>query len=197
MVDLSKTVEAKSDQLNADDLIGGAKTIKVTKVETSNSADQPVSIYYEGDGGKPWKPCKTVRRLLIGAWGADGSKYVGRMVTVYRDPTVKWAGQEVGGIRVSHISHIDKPLTLSLAQTRGKKTPYTIQPLTGETTQSLAMSDEQFSSVCADGNIAASDGIERYKKWFMEVKASPFTQEQRNIFMDKHTEWKKIAEDII
>ena len=26
---------------------------------------------------------------------------------LYRDPTVKWAGMEVGGIRISHMSHIE------------------------------------------------------------------------------------------
>ena len=38
-------------------------------------------------------------------------------------------GATVGGIRISHLSHIAKPLTLSLTTTRGKRAPVTVQPL--------------------------------------------------------------------
>jgi hypothetical protein len=194
MTDISKTIEAKSDQLNSDDLISGAITIEVTSVNVTNDRDQPVSIHYKGDNNKPFKPCKTVRRVIIGAWGSDSSKYTGRHMTIYRDPTVKWAGQEVGGIRISHISHIKKPLMLSLAVTRGKKTPVTVQPLTDIPQDApQGMSDEQFASLCADGNVAASDGMDAYKEWFMDVKSSPFNDAQRQEFETKHNEWKGIA----
>lgn len=36
---------------------------------------------------------------------------------------------EVGGIRISHMSHIDKPVTIALTATRGNKKPVTVQPL--------------------------------------------------------------------
>jgi len=36
---------------------------------------------------------------------------------------------EVGGIRISHMSHIDKPVTIALTATRGNKKPTTVQPL--------------------------------------------------------------------
>ena len=35
MIDVSKTIQPKSDQLNADDLVGGAKTIKNQNYENS------------------------------------------------------------------------------------------------------------------------------------------------------------------
>lgn len=130
MTDLSKTIEARSDQLNADDLIGGPRTVRITKVSANtSSAEQPIAISYEGDGNKPFFPCKTVRRLLVSVWGANGHEYVGRSMTLYRDPTVKWGGMEVGGIRVSHVSHIDAPITLALTATRGNKKPFTVKPL--------------------------------------------------------------------
>ena len=56
MIDMRPTVIPKSDQLNADSLIGGPITIKVTKVSLLAEADQPIAISYEGDGGKPYKP---------------------------------------------------------------------------------------------------------------------------------------------
>lgn len=130
MEDLSKTIEPKSDQLNSDDLLAGPMTITVTKVTASpSSEDQPVSIFFQGDHGKPFKPAKSMRRLLVATWGKDGSTYVGKSMTLFREPTVKFGGLEVGGIRISHLSHIDKPMTLALTATRGSRKPYTVKPL--------------------------------------------------------------------
>ncbi len=130
MTDLTNTIEAKSDQLGADDLMSGPRNIKITKVSAdTGSSEQPIVINFEGDNRKPWKPCKSMRRLLVAIWGPNGNEYVGRSVTLYRDPTVKWGGMEVGGIRISHMSHIDKPVTIALTATRGNKKPTTVQPL--------------------------------------------------------------------
>lgn len=129
-MDLSKTIEPKSDQLNAEDFIGkGSRTIKITKVSGNDDAQQPVSISYEGDGGKPYKPCKTCRRILVTVWGADGAKYVGRSMTLYRDGLVKFGGIEVGGIRISHMSDIDAPVTMALSVSKANRKPFTVQPL--------------------------------------------------------------------
>jgi len=128
MLDMTKTIVAKSDQRNSEDFLAGPETIKITGVKIV-SGDQPCHIEHEGYPGKPYKPCLTVRRLLVLAWGKDASLYVGRSMTLYSDPTVKWAGAEVSGIRVSHLSHIDKPIRAMLTVTRGKKAPVTIQPL--------------------------------------------------------------------
>lgn len=129
MTSLLPTIEAKSDQLNADDLIGGPRTVTVTKVNVNTSEDQPVWISFEGDNGKPFKPCKTVRRLLIQVWGDNAEHYPGRSMTLYLDPNVKYGGMAVGGIRVSHVSHIDEPRRFFLAETRGKKRQHTVEPL--------------------------------------------------------------------
>lgn len=129
MVDLSKTVEPKSDQLNADDLIAGPRTITITRVTASDTPEQPVSVYFEGDNNKPWKPCKSMRRVLIAAWGADASTFAGRSLTIYNDPDVQFGGMKTGGIRVSHMTHIDKTLKLALTATKAKRAIYTVQPL--------------------------------------------------------------------
>jgi hypothetical protein len=132
-VDMSQFIAARSDQLNADDLMDSPRTITITKVTAQpDAAEQPVSIHYEGDAGKPLKPCKTVRRILVGVWGKDASKYVGRSMTIYRDPNVAFGGLQVGGIRVSHMSHIDQEKTVALQVTRGRKAPFKILPLKAE-----------------------------------------------------------------
>lgn len=124
-----KTILAKSDQLNADDLIGGDLTIKITAVKVLDTQDQPAIINYEGDNGKPFKPCKTVRKLIMHAWGKDERNFVGRSMRLYRDPTVKWAGEEVGGIRLRALSHIDRRLTISLQISKGRKIPIAVDVL--------------------------------------------------------------------
>lgn len=129
MNDMSKAIIPKSDQLNADDLIAGPMTIKITEVTIRGGQEQPVSIHFEGDNGKPWKPCKSMSRVLVANWGADAKKYIGRSLSLYREPTVKWAGMEVGGIRISHMSDIDSAMTMALTATKGSRKPFTVKPL--------------------------------------------------------------------
>lgn len=134
MVDMARFVEAKSDQLNADDLIGAPRTITVTRV-TGNDGDQPVSIHYDGDNGKPFKPCKTIRRILLAVWGRHAADYVGRSMTLFRDDGVQFGGLNVGGIRISHMSHIDKETMVVVMKSKGKKAGVKILPLQMEQRQ--------------------------------------------------------------
>jgi hypothetical protein len=132
MTDLSQTIAPKSDQLNADDLIAGPRTIKVVKVSRASDPDQPVAISFEGDNGKPYKPCKSMRRVLISVWGADGASYAGRRMTLYCDKDVMFGGMKVGGIRISHVSDIERDVTMALTVTRAKRSPYTVKPIAAE-----------------------------------------------------------------
>ena len=132
MTDLSKTIEPKSDQMNADDLISGPRTITITGVKGSGDPQQPISINFEGDNGKPYKPCKSMRRVMVAAWGADGHSYAGKSMTLYCDPKVKFGGIEVGGIRISHMSDISEPkITMALTASKAKRAPFTVQRLDG------------------------------------------------------------------
>lgn len=127
--DMLKTIEPKTDQANFDDFLSGStKTIKVTKV-SAGDGEQPVIINFEGDNGKPYKPGKSMRRVLVHVWGKDAANYVGRSMTLYGDPKVKFGGLEVGGIRISHMSHITEPMTMALTAARALKKPFTVKPL--------------------------------------------------------------------
>jgi hypothetical protein len=129
MTNVANTIAPKSDQLNADDLIGReTMTIKVTKVSLL-AGEQPIAINYEGDNGKPFKPCKSMRRVLVQIWGGDGNAYIGRQMTLYRDEKVKFGGADVGGIRISHLSHITEPITIALTASRASRKPYVVKPL--------------------------------------------------------------------
>lgn len=144
-MDLSQTIAPKSDQLNADDLIAGPRTFTIEKVARGN-AEQPVNIHLVESPGRPWKPSKSMRRVLVAAWGPDGDKYAGGSVTLYRNPDIKFGGDVVGGIEISHMTGIPKPLKLALTVTRGKKRSHTVQPLTAPeptfTVPKLATEDE-------------------------------------------------------
>lgn len=129
MTDLRKTIIPKSDQLNSDDLISGPMIITVTKVSLLGDAEQPIAIGFEDNGGKPYKPCKSMRRVMVQAWGPDGNAYTGRSMALYRDPKVKWGGLEVGGIRISHMSDISGPMTMALTETKQSRKPFTVHPL--------------------------------------------------------------------
>lgn len=128
MNDMASVIAPKSDQINADDLIAGPRTITITEVQVKAGQEQPVSIFFEGSD-KAYRPCKSMARVLVSAWGPDASKYKGRSLTLYCDPRVKWGGMEVGGIRISHMSHIDSAITMALTVTRANKKPFTVKPL--------------------------------------------------------------------
>ena len=130
-IDMSRFIEAKSDQLNADDLIGTTRTITITRV-VGCDGDQPIAIHYDGDNGKPFKPCKTIRRVLMGVWGRYANEYVGKSMTLYRDDEVTFGGLKVGGIRIRAMSGIDKETTVVVMKSKGKKAGMKILPLAAD-----------------------------------------------------------------
>jgi hypothetical protein len=126
-MDLTDTIAPTSDQLDAVDLLSGPRTFTIKGVSKGN-AEQPVNIVLFGFP-RPWRPGKSMRRVLVACWGPDASKYAGRRVTLYCDPEVRFGGQAVGGTRVSHLSHIDKPKPVPLLVSRGKSAIFIVRPL--------------------------------------------------------------------
>jgi hypothetical protein len=141
MTDMRAVIIPKSDQINADDLIGGPMTITITQVAIQAGKEQPVSVFFEGDGGKPWKPCKSMSRVMVTFWGPDASKYAGQSLTLYRDPNVKWGGMAVGGIRISHMTGLKARQTIALTETKGKRTPHVVDPLKPADPAPVAVAD--------------------------------------------------------
>lgn len=164
--DVTKAIAPKSDQLNADDLITGPRTIKIRDVEVKATADQPIFVYFDGDDNKPWKPSKTAARCLASIWGANAAQWVGLSCTIYNDPTVTWAGAAVGGVRVSHMEGLDKPRQLQLTKTRGKKSAVTIQPIViGDNPPSV-----DNTAILTAARDAASKGRDTFMKWWKDNK---------------------------
>jgi len=165
-MDMSKTIAPKSDQLNSDDLISGPRTITVTRVSGNDNADQPVNIGFQGDNGKPFRPCKSMRRVMVHCWGPDATKYVGRSMTIYRDPAVTFGGMQVGGIRISHMSHIDKPQTMALTATRAKRAPFKVDVLKGVDAPAQAEITPPDPAHQDEARSAAAQGKDAFTAWW-------------------------------
>jgi hypothetical protein len=198
-MNLSTTIAPKSDQTNADDLLAGPRTIKITEVKVV-SGEQPVVIHYEGDNGRPYKPGKSMRRALVAMWGGEGAAYVGRRLTLYADPAVKFGGVAVGGIRISHASDINGTMHLMLTETRGKKKPFTIEPLPVEKVAAKAVQsqaaapdaslDDAIWAAEAIGEEKAREGLASLAVWWKGLpKAVQSALEKK-----KNDDWKPAAE---
>lgn len=129
------TIVAKSDQINADDLVGGPLTVTIREVRVTGE-EQPIAIILDGDK-RAFKPCKTMRRLLLAMWGEPSSPtaWAGRQLQLYRDPSTKWGGVEVGGVRIGGMSHLKRQETIMLQIAKAKKAPFTVVPLPTPTAQ--------------------------------------------------------------
>jgi hypothetical protein len=144
--DMTDTIIPRSDQINAEDILTGPVTITITGVTRGNT-EQPVNMVTAEFGpGRPYKPSKTMRRVIVNAWGKETSAYVGRRIRIYRDPEVKFGPDKVGGIKISHLSHIDKRLEIALTVTRGRRAQFAVDPLPDEppprTVEHAAKDDE-------------------------------------------------------
>ena len=128
--DISDTLAPTSDQLDAVDLLSGPRTFVIERV-TKGTDEQPVNLWL-ADFPRPWRPGKSMRRVLVSAWGADASAYVGRKVRLFCDPEVRFGGAAVGGTRIAALSHIDKPKQVPLLVSRGKSAIFVVTPLADE-----------------------------------------------------------------
>lgn len=121
---LRDTIIPKSDQLNYDDVMAGPLTVRVTGL-AAGSQDQPVIVRVaDAETGaelRDYKPCKSMRRVLIACWGDRGRDWIGRTMRLIGDPNVVFGGVKVGGIRIAAVSGIDAPRRIMLTTTRSKR----------------------------------------------------------------------------
>lgn len=176
-MDMTAVIQPKSDQWNADDLIGGPRTITISDVTIQGGTEQPVSIHIKGDV-KVYRPCKSMSRVLVQAWGADARAYIGRSMTLYRDPKVKWGGMEVGGIRISHLSDIDAEKVFMLTMTKQNRAPHKVKVLARAADDVEPTIDPQHQAAARE---AAGKGSDAFRAWF---KANPPMRFSANAIMD-------------
>ena len=78
-MDLTDTIVPDSTQINADDLIASPITVTIESVSAGN-AEQPVNINTIETPGRAYRPSKSMRRVLVAAWGTSA----GYLVTLIR-----------------------------------------------------------------------------------------------------------------
>jgi hypothetical protein len=166
-MDLTESIAPKSDQLNADDLISGPVTVTISEV-AKGSDEQPVDVRLVEFPGRAYRPSKSMRRIMVSAWGKEASAYAGRRLTLYRNPEITFGRDKVGGIEISHLSDLDKPLTVALTATRGKRKSFTVKPLPAEGSRDLTIPPE----VIANTQKAITNGTAAdYIAWLTEQGA--------------------------
>ena len=179
MTNIAHTLIAKSDQLNAADLIGGEKLLKITSVDVKSASD--VWVHYEGENGRPWKTSLTARRILARLWTEESDNWIGHTVAVHCDPTVVYAGEEVGGIRPHAATGIDSERVIKLKERRGPKPKtFKIVPLRLDSSPQAKPTRIEFS-------------METYTRAIEKIISESETHDELQTRFDRMSDWRKQA----
>lgn len=128
MPDITDTLKADSTQLNAVDFGPSSRIYTIASVRVV-AGDQPVNVRLVEEPDREYRPSKSMRRVLAACLGPDSDTWVGKRIELYADPTVKWGGKEVGGIKIKAVSGIDKPKKVMLQESSTVRKPHTVDPL--------------------------------------------------------------------
>lgn len=144
---------AKSDQIDADNLIGGiTMDVTIQAVQRGPSNEQPLQLVLK-ETEKFYRPSKTFRRALIGCFGDDPANWIGQRLRLVRNPDTMFGGVKVGGVEVSHVS-IKEPMVFMLAKTRGRKGEVRVGVIPNPTTPMPAKVKEAAAKVKASAPAA-------------------------------------------
>lgn len=173
MVDVSATIVAKSDQVNADDLMGFGHTItiRITRAKINPGEDQPWSLHFEGSD-KVYRPSKGMRRIMAEAWGLESDNYVGQRLKLFRDPEVRFGKDMVGGIRIGAMTGITARKTFVVAVSKGQRKPFPVDPLPADANDPKpaqrrpAASTGEGSHAVIKAKAAAGKGTDAFRAWF-------------------------------
>lgn len=180
-MDMTAAIEPKSDQINADDLITGPRTFTIKEV-VPGSSEQPVNVHLVENPGKPYRPSKSMARVMVAAWGKQASAYAGHRITLFRDPEVTFGKDKVGGIKISHITGIERPLAVPLTVKRGSRKPYVVQPL-------IEQAPTPPASTVTPEMVAASVSVAELQAWWQTADPS-----LRELIEARAAEVKAVAE---
>jgi hypothetical protein len=177
MVDVTQAAQAKSDQLNAVDIQGVEPIITVRDVQVRIGEQSSISIYFHGDNNRPWKPSKGMIRILIAGWGKESDNWIGKSAQIFMEPSVVYAGKEVGGIQIRAMSDIQQNgMMCILTINRKKRVPFPVKYLSMEM---APYPDDKFnaafgaiSAKLASGNMSIEQVVAQCQK------TGALTQEQ-------------------
>lgn len=132
-MNIREFVKIKSDRLNFEDFIMGSQDFTIAKLGRKvDQGNVRLLMIFEGREATPyWVPKGMVKCLSNPeGWGeSEFSEWIGRKVRLFGEPTVVYAGKELGGVRISHISHIPQAYSTKITERRGVRIDYVISPL--------------------------------------------------------------------
>ena len=129
-MDITDALAPNSDQLDAIELVNPRTFTIDTGSRLGRRGGKVVYEIRLVDFDRVWRPSKGMLDVLAACWGTDGNQWVGRRVTLYNDPTVTYGNETPGGVRISHLSGIDEPRTVSIrGRGAGNRIPWPVEPL--------------------------------------------------------------------
>lgn len=159
-MDITDALAPTSDQLDAVELVNPRTFTIDTGSRLGSREGKTVAEVRLVDFPRVWRPSKGMLDVLALCWGTDGKQWVGRRVTVYNDTEVMFGREKTGGVRISHLSHIDKARDLTIrAPGQGKKQRWHVDPFADAAPTVPAQSEPTAAEV-----IACTD-LEILREW--------------------------------
>lgn len=170
-MDITEALAPTSDQLDAIELVQPRTFTIDSGSGLGKREGKTVAEIRLVDFPRVWRPSKGMLDVLAACWGTDAKQWPGRQVTLYNDPDVMFGREKVGGIRISHLSHIDRARDVTIRATggAGRKRTWHVEPLT-ERAATASPSEPTVDEV------AACEDVDALREMYR--RSSPERQEQ-------------------
>lgn len=130
-MDITDALAPASDQLDAVELVNPRTFTIDTGSRLGKREGKTVAEIRLVGFDRVWRPSKGMLDLLAACWGTNAKQWAGHRVTLYNDPEVMFGPNKVGGIRISHLSHIGKARKVPIRGSggAGRKILWPVEPL--------------------------------------------------------------------
>ncbi len=165
-MDITDALAPNSDQLDAIELVT-PRTFTIAAGSRMAVRDgKTVAEVALEDIPRVWRPSKGMLDVLARCWGTDAKQWIGRRITLYNDPDVMFGKDRVGGVRVSHLSHIDGAQTVNIrAAGRGRSPkPWKVEPLPDVAPVDPAKIDAALNAIRTATTTTKLDEIDTYAR---------------------------------
>ena len=130
-MNITEALAPASDQLDAVELVEPRTFTIDTGSRLGKREGRTVAEIRLVGFDRVWRPSKGMLDVLAACWGIDGTRWAGHRVTVYNDQSVMYGKDNTGGVRISHLSHIDGPRDVRIrANGAGRTKLWHVDPLT-------------------------------------------------------------------
>jgi uncharacterized protein YlxW (UPF0749 family) len=129
-----------------------------------------------------------MRKVMTHVWGKFTSAYIGHSMTIYADTEVAFGGKKVGGVRISHMTGMQKPVSMVLTETKGRNKPFTVQPLVVSAAAVEEAPAIDIAALKERAQVCAENGVAEYRAFWASI-----SKDDRTALRDDHEKLKKTA----